>query len=1230
MHPITHAEGETVSEGAVSSSLANNGSSIWGEKQSGTLFSSMAEGVAVHRMVFDVDGKPVDYEIVEVNPAFEKHTGIDASQANGRLARELYGTPEAPFIDIYAEVARTGEPCVFDTYHAPLGRQFSVSVFSPRKDWFVTVFSDITRLALMHAEIGRLNRIYAVLSQVNQAVLRVRSNEELFVQVCNIAIEFGEFKLAWIGWVDPETQQVKCLASSGETGYLEGITVYADDRPEGRGPAGTSIRTANTYVSGDFDLDPNIAPWREAARRHGLFDCISLPIYKDGRIGGALLVYAAEKNFFQAKEIKLFEEVAGDISFALNHLEQDARRREAEREKAQSISILRATLESTADGILAVDLDGRVVECNDQFLRMWHFPTEIDPAGNLQSPVRSGTSSYSRNFISRQFNDPEGFLARVDELYARPGESGFDVLRCKDGRVIERYSIPQKVNGRAVGRVWSFSDVTERVQAEESLRKSEAKYHSLIDHLHCGVVVHGPDTRILMGNPEASRLLGLSEEQMQGKAALDPAWSFVHEDGTRVLLEEYPISRVLTTGEPLNGLVLGICHGVGAKIVWVLVNAYPEFDERRRLRQVVVTFVDITGRKRAEEALQESEEKFRSLFTSSRDATMLLGEDRFFDCNGAALRLFGCSAKEELALKGFVELSPAVQPGGRDSAAAARERLEAVYATGSQFFEWEFRRPDGIVFPAEVLASRFELHGRPAMQVVVRDISWRRAAEGQLRQLSCAVEQSPSSVVITDTEGCVEYVNPKFTSVTGYSLEEIVGRKPNILKSGLTTPEVYSELWRTILAGKEWRGELHNRKKNGELFWESASICPITDEAGVITHYLAVKEDITERKLMTERFLRAQRMESIGSLAGGVAHDLNNILAPIMMSASMLQEELPPETARQFITTIGEAAERGASIVRQLLTFARGVEGERTAFEPKLLLEQLGRIVRETFPRAIAFVAPPVAELWNLTGDLTQLYQVLLNLCVNARDAMPDGGTLTLSAENTEVDETFAILSPDAHPGRHVRFKVADTGTGISTDIVAKIFDPFFTTKEQGKGTGLGLSTALGIVRSHRGFMLVSSEPGKGSVFEVFVPATPEAILLPSDPRPCQPPTGNDETILVVDDEPEILRTTEVVLTCNGYRVLAASNGQEALAIYLANAETIALVLTDLIMPVMGGIQLIRAIKLLDPSLPVIAASGHGDDAYQNDLLPLGVRLFLPKPFDVARILTTLHEALHP
>ncbi len=750
------------------------------------------------------------------------------------------------------------------------------------------------------------------------------------------------------------------------------------------------------------------------------------------------------------------------------------------------------------------------------------------------------------------------------------------------------------------------------------------------------------------------------------------------------------------------------------------------------------------------ETLRKSEEKFRTLFAASRDAILLLDAENYLDCNQAALEMFGCASREEFCAHKIGDISAPMQPDGRDSTVGAKRMFHATVEEGDMLFEWVLQRFDGTQFPGEVSISPFKFNGHSVVQAVVRDISWRKEAERQLRQLSRAVEQSPSSVVITDTLGNIQYVNPKFTAITGYTLEEVLMQNPRLLKSGEMPIKEYKVLWETITAGGEWRGEFHNKKKNGELFWEFASICPITDESGAITNFLAVKEDITERKRteealrkseekfvkafntapaavgiitrkemrylevnegfvelsgysraevvgrtvlelgfmenpkdlerldqvliaqgslrneevhyrtkagetrvgllsaelievegepciiyislditerkqMDEKFLRVQRMESIGALAGGMAHDLNNILAPIMMSASMLHEKgISAETRKQLISGIEEAAQRGAGIVGQVLTFARGVKGQRAILDAQLLAVQIGQIVKETFPKSILFSLLLPETLWNITGDSTQLDQVLLNLCVNGRDAMPDGGSLVLSAENFEVDSTFALMVPEAKPGCYVRFKVADSGIGIPKQNLDRIFEPFFTTKEQGKGTGLGLSTVVGIVRSHGGFLKVDSEDGKGSTFQVFLPATTDTV---HEARRAEQPSisrGHGETILVVDDEPEIVKVIETVLRQNGWNVVTASDGLEGVAAFLNHSDRIRAVVTDMVMPNLDGVGLIRSIRKLAPDLPVLVSSGYSNEQSREALSELRVDGFLKKPFSARQIIAEM------
>jgi signal transduction histidine kinase len=395
-------------------------------------------------------------------------------------------------------------------------------------------------------------------------------------------------------------------------------------------------------------------------------------------------------------------------------------------------------------------------------------------------------------------------------------------------------------------------------------------------------------------------------------------------------------------------------------------------------------------------------------------------------------------------------------------------------------------------------------------------------------------------------------------------------------------------------------------------------------------------DDARKRAQLKEsevRFLRAQRLEAIGALASGIAHDLNNILAPIMMSAPMLRWGLKPEEMEKTVLSIETSAQRGADLVKQLLLFGRGVEGNRTSLQPKHLIRDMVRMVRETFPKAISLETKTASDLWTITADATQIHQVLLNLCVNARDAMPKGGKLSLSAENVQLDDHYAGMIEAAKAGPYVLLRVADTGEGIPAGILERVFDPFFTTKEPGHGTGLGLSTVLGIIKSHAGFVDLRSEVGKGSTFSVYLPATPNAPEAESGAPPAKVISkGDGEMILVVDDEPEILKITQQNLERNGYRTVLAADGIEALVLFTRRQEEIQAVLTDLEMPLMDGVNLVRAIRKLDSEVQVIASSGIGlgpvwEEKMAN-LTELGVTTLLTKPYGADTLLHALKDAL--
>ncbi|MBI4660726.1 MAG: response regulator, partial [Verrucomicrobia bacterium] len=388
--------------------------------------------------------------------------------------------------------------------------------------------------------------------------------------------------------------------------------------------------------------------------------------------------------------------------------------------------------------------------------------------------------------------------------------------------------------------------------------------------------------------------------------------------------------------------------------------------------------------------------------------------------------------------------------------------------------------------------------------------------------------------------------------------------------------------------------------------------------------------NITEKKKLEAQFLRAQRMESIGTLASGIAHDLNNILAPILMAAQILRLKPTDEQYERVLGIVEANAERGTGIVKQLLTFARGVEGARVAIQPRYLLKEITKLTKETFPKNITTTFQVCSDAWTVLGDATQLHQVLLNLCVNARDAMPDGGTLSLAVENIEIDETFASMCEGAKAGAYVLLRVSDTGVGIPGEIQDKIFDPFFTTKEAGKGTGLGLATVLGIVKSHGGFLQLESEPGRGSVFKVFLPATAGERRNEEESKATELPPGQGEVILVVDDEVGIREMARSLLTAYGYQVLVAEDGAAATALFSQHADRIQVVLTDIGMPIMGGVALVRVLKRMRPQIKVIASSGFGSSSVKEgqmgDLEALGVDAVLAKPYRAELLLTLLHQ----
>jgi hypothetical protein len=460
----------------------------------------------------------------------------------------------------------------------------------------------------------------------------------------------------------------------------------------------------------------------------------------------------------------------------------------------------------------------------------------------------------------------------------------------------------------------------------------------------------------------------------------------------------------------------------------------------------------------------------------------------------------------------------------------------------------------------------------------------------------------------------------------GWKPEEALGAKYQDLLHRSPSPEFDTASESLLKLGK-WTGELTHVTKDGKEVTVQSSWTLVRDEEGMPGTVLVISTDITEKKKLEAHFLRAQRMESIGTLAGGVAHDLNNVLTPIILAVETLLQGKTDERSQKLLAMIESNAKRGADMAHQVLAFARGMEGVKVTIEPKHLIKEVEKIARETFPKSIRVEARTARDLTAVSGNATQLHQVLLNLCLNARDAMPNGGVLRITADNALIDEGYARMNPEAKPGKYVVLTVSDTGVGIAPENLPRVFEPFFTTKGIGMGTGLGLSTAAGIVKSHNGFVHAYSELGKGSEFRVYIPAI-EVGTEARKERKKELPVGNGETILIVDDESSVLEVTRSTLEAHGYKVLIAADGTEALAQYAKHSGEIQVVLTDMMMPYMDGAATIRALERMDPHVKIIASSGMIRTTGAPELGSSQVKAFIPKPYTAEKLLTTLREVL--
>ena len=753
--------------------------------------------------------------------------------------------------------------------------------------------------------------------------------------------------------------------------------------------------------------------------------------------------------------------------------------------------------------------------------------------------------------------------------------------------------------------------------ARDKTAEDLERYTELYDFAPVGYFTFTTDGTVRAVNLLGASLVGLERGRLVGRNFRE----FVAEADRQVFRDF--LARVLA-GDSTQSCEVRLVRA--ATVLRVSLVEGLSSPDRRECRAVLV---DITERRQAELSLRESETRLRLSVAASQiglwDWNLPTNEVYFSPEWKAQIG----HADDEISNR-FEEWESRVHP---DDLPSIMAKLRAYVADPGAGYAADFRlrHKDGSYRWIFTQAQLF----RDATQKPVRmlgchlDITERKRAEDDLRLQAAALAAAANEVVITDREGIIQWVNPAFTKTTGYTFEEAVGQNPRLLKSGKHDRAFYKKLWDTLLSGEVWHGEIVNQRKDGSLYPEETIITPVKDQQGTITNFIAIKQDITEKKLLEAKFLRAQRLEGLGALAGGVAHDLNNVLAPILMASELLKAQSNDPQTSKLLDMIQTNSERGAGMIRQILAFARGSVGEKIAMQVSHLLKEIFKLMQQTFPPNIRCELRVASGLELVLGETTELYQVLLNLCVNARDAMPKGGTITLGAENIVLDETYARLSHEAPPGHYVVLTVADTGSGFPTEIQGKVFDPFFTTKQPGKGTGLGLATVKDIVTGHGGFIHLYSEVGVGTQFKIYLPvaqgeeATEETTFLAL-------PGGHGELVLVVDDEAAVREIVKATLENYGYRVVTADDGTQGVARFVEHLKEVQLLLTDIQMPHMDGMALIRALRNIQPGLRVIAASGLSTHEAALKAVGINVQAFIVKPFTAASLLLALDAALHP
>ncbi len=869
----------------------------------------------------------------------------------------------------------------------------------------------------------------------------------------------------------------------------------------------------------------------------------------------------------------------------------------------------RMIFENSPFGIYRTTFDGKILIANSAFLQLLNYKSLKElKKKNVETDIY--VHPHERNEFLKKLLEEDAYV--VFETTWKKKNGSIIYVRLKAKAIRDGNGRVQYIDG-------TVEDITEQKKKEDYIQYQQSLLNNALD----AIIGTDGDYRIRYWNASAERLYGWKAEEVLGKK-IEKIVRMDMPFKQRMEIRRKSREKGFWRGEVVQ-------YDREGKPIHVEMAVRDLYDESGRLIASVGINRDITEKVEYEKALKASEESYRGLFDSVMEAIYIQGPDgRFLDVNVGAEKMYGYS-KEYLIGKTPADVSA---PGKNDMNKVFEQFKKALQGEPQQFEFWG-KRANGEIFPKNVRLYKGQYFGKDVVIALAEDISEKIKVQEKLLQLTNAIEQSPVSVIITDKNGNIEYVNPTFTQVSGYSAREVLGKNPRILKSGKNPERVYKELWETITKGKIWHGQLINKKKDGTLFWEEATISPLFDKDGNIQYFLALKEDITERKKLEqekenlERQLHQnQRLETIGTLAGGIAHDFNNILTPILGYAEMIKMAVRHDhglssKAEQII----KASLRARELVQQILTFSRQIDHQAKPVYLQTIVNEAAHLIRASIPSTIKLRKDIDKSCPPVLADPAQMHQVLMNLCTNAYQAMEKtGGELRIELKQVKIDQASLKMHPTLRHGDYVCLVVADTGEGMDKWVMDRIFEPFFTTKGVGKGTGLGLSVVHGIIKNYKGDISVYSEKNKGTVFKVYLPAAnigdiKEKKIIETIPK-------GKEQILLVDDEPSVLELESQMLQFFGYKTTGFTESTQVLHELEKNPNKYDLLITDLTMPNLTGMQLAELVRLRHPDLPIIMITGYSEELTEDIKEKFGIQAILMKPVVANELAKTVRKIL--